>query len=154
MSFDLTEKQTHAIIIVVLVVVAIILVVLVVKASKKEKFRYGAGGMGVGMGSARLRNRSVGGQNSLAARLRNRSVGGQNSLAAKKYKEGFEILYSPPSSGTFALDYVPSRIETRERFASGQTGQGVVGLKAEGFAPMIDAASIQSHLRTKQRIIY
>ena len=133
-KFQLTEQQTHAIIIVVLLIVAIILLVLVVKAVKKESFRH----------------RAVGATGGLAARLR--AVGavsgglGAKSKSRIQIKEGFDII-GPSTGGTFNLNY-------SENFVAGQTGQGAAGLKAEGFAPLVDSSGLKSHLRTKQRIIY
>jgi hypothetical protein len=86
--------------------------------------------------------------------FRHRGVGVIDGLAARiKTREGF-TTYSPSTGGTFNMSYNPSHIETREGFSSGMTNKGAVGLKAEGFSPMIDAKSVKSHLRTKQRIIY
>jgi hypothetical protein len=137
MSFKLTQEQTHSIAIIVLAVVAVILVVLVVKAVKKEKFRYRAVGVTGGGLAARLRNRSVGGQSALAAKKKNRI----------QVREGFNTV-TESRGGTFMLDY------SRENFASGKVGEGATGLKAEGISPLVDAKSLKSHLRTKQRIIY
>ena len=132
MSFNLTEQQTHAIIIGVLLIITIILIVLVVKAVKKEKFRY----RGVGVGGG------------LAARLRGVGAGSVGSLSAKRIqiKEGYEFTRQA-GGGTFNNKY-------SEDFSAGQTNQGAAGLKAEGFAPLLDGSGIKSHLRTKQRLIY
>jgi hypothetical protein len=129
-EFKLTEQQKHAIIIVVLLIVSIILIILVVKAMKQKQEQF---------------HRGVGIGNGLSARLRGgMSVG----LGAKKnriqIREGFEEL-KQSTGGTFNLVY------SQENFSMGQTGQGAAGLSAQG---MIDAKSIKSHLRTKQRIIY